>query len=129
MLAVLIAVASVSCVHGDRSRELSVDALRTLTLRHMNENAARWVPADHSGRPPFEAEHLRAIEDYAALGRGARAWYSGRMADDFLKKLTGGDTSGNRVHFIYTKTLRNWLYASIQRDGADIRTAVMTWCR
>ena len=70
LLALLVASFLAGCAHRGPGRKLSVDALRTLTLRHMNENAARWVPADHSGGPPFEAKHLKEVGGYAALERG-----------------------------------------------------------
>ncbi|MBT7301890.1 MAG: hypothetical protein HN849_20360 [Victivallales bacterium] len=103
--------------------------LRVLVARYMNEDAARRAVVDDSRRHPFNARNLRAIDDYAALEDSVRGWYSERMADNFLQELTGGNASHNRVHFTYYPSLRNSLFVSVRRDGTDIRTAVLRWCR
>jgi hypothetical protein len=129
LLAGLLASLLAGCAHGNRSSELSVAELRVLVARYMNEDAARRATADDSRRHSYDAKDFRAMADYAALERFARESWNGKTAADFLEEMNGGDASPNRVYFMYERSLRNFPFVSVRRDGTGIRTAFLPWCR
>ena len=121
-LAVIFTIGLLAGCNSTGHRGENIHTLKVNAIDFINRTPEKYVVQDTEFR--FYLQDLEAIE-YTKL----EDMVSPAMADDFVGQLKGEYTCDERVYFWTPKTLRNWLFVSIKRDGTDCLTAALGWCR